>query len=103
MWTSARLAARLRCTSTAPRASYSRRQSSARRIIATCWRTAPAGSNLLAESVGYDNIRLEATVAGFNEDQDRVTVRFADGSTEDADLLIGPDGLYSKVRAQLFP
>jgi len=60
-------------------------------------------NNLLAESVGYDNIRLEAAVAGFDEDQDRVTVRFADGSTEDADLLIGADGLYSRVRAQLFP
>ena len=60
-------------------------------------------NNLLAESVGYDNIRLEAAVAGFEEDQDRVTVRFTDGSTEDADLLIGADGLYSKVRAQLFP
>ncbi|HEX3310539.1 MAG TPA: FAD-dependent monooxygenase, partial [Streptosporangiaceae bacterium] len=60
-------------------------------------------NNLLAESVGYDNIRLEAAVAGFEEDQDRVTVRFADGSTERADLLIGADGLYSKVRAQLFP
>ena len=57
-------------------------------------------NNLLAESVGYDNIRLEATVAGFEGDQDRVTVRFTDGSTEDADLLIGADGLYSKVRAQ---
>ena len=32
-----------------------------------------------------------------------MTVRFTDGSTEDADLLIGADGLYSKVRAQLFP
>ena len=60
-------------------------------------------NNLLAESVGYDNIRLEAAVVGFEEDQDRVTVRFADGSNEDADLLIGADGLYSKVRAQLFP
>jgi 2-polyprenyl-6-methoxyphenol hydroxylase-like FAD-dependent oxidoreductase len=60
-------------------------------------------NNLLAESVAYDNIRLEAAVAGFEEDQDRVTVRFADGSAEDADLLIGADGLYSKVRAQLFP
>jgi 2-polyprenyl-6-methoxyphenol hydroxylase-like FAD-dependent oxidoreductase len=28
-------------------------------------------NNLLAESVGYDNIRLEAAVAGFEEDQDR--------------------------------
>jgi 2-polyprenyl-6-methoxyphenol hydroxylase-like FAD-dependent oxidoreductase len=60
-------------------------------------------NSLLAESVGYDNIRLEAAVAGFEEDQDSVTVRFSDGSTEDADLLIGADGLYSKVRAQLFP
>lgn len=60
-------------------------------------------NNRLAESVGYDNIRLEAAVDGFEEDQDRVTVRFTDGSTEDADLLIGADGLYSKVRAQLFP
>ena len=42
-------------------------------------------NNLLAESVGYDNIRLEATVAGFEEHQDDVTVRFTDGSTEDAD------------------
>lgn len=60
-------------------------------------------NDLLAESVGYGNIRLEAAVAGFEEDQDSVTVRFADGSTEEADLLIGADGLYSKVRAQLFP
>jgi 2-polyprenyl-6-methoxyphenol hydroxylase-like FAD-dependent oxidoreductase len=60
-------------------------------------------NNLLAESVGYDNIRLKAAVAGFEEGQDRVTVRFTDGSTKDADLLIGADGLYSKVRAQLFP
>jgi len=60
-------------------------------------------NNLLAESVGYDNIRLEATVAGFEEHQDGVTVRFTDGSTEDADLLIGADGLYSRVRAQLSP
>jgi 2-polyprenyl-6-methoxyphenol hydroxylase-like FAD-dependent oxidoreductase len=38
-------------------------------------------NRLLAESVGYGNIRLEAAVAGFEEDQDSVTVRFSDGST----------------------
>jgi 2-polyprenyl-6-methoxyphenol hydroxylase-like FAD-dependent oxidoreductase len=60
-------------------------------------------NNLLAESVGYDNIRLEAAVVGFEEDQDSVTIRFSDGSTEQADVFIGADGLYSNVRAQLFP
>jgi 2-polyprenyl-6-methoxyphenol hydroxylase-like FAD-dependent oxidoreductase len=60
-------------------------------------------NDLLAESVGYGNIRLEAAVAGFEEHEASVTVRFSDGSTERADLLIAADGLYSKVRAQLFP
>jgi 2-polyprenyl-6-methoxyphenol hydroxylase-like FAD-dependent oxidoreductase len=60
-------------------------------------------NDLLAESVGYGNIRLEAAVAGFEEHEAGVTVRFSDGSTERADLLIAADGLYSKVRAQLFP
>jgi len=60
-------------------------------------------NDLLAESVGYGNIRLSAAVAGFEEHEASVTVRFSDGSTERADLLIAADGLYSKVRAQLFP
>ena len=60
-------------------------------------------NDLLAESVGYGNIRLEAAVAGFEEHEDSVTVRFSDGSAERADLLIAADGLHSKVRAQLFP
>jgi len=56
-------------------------------------------NDLLAESVGYGNIRLEASVAGFEEHEASVTVRFSDGSTERADLLIAADGLYSKVRS----
>ena len=57
-------------------------------------------NDLLAESVGYGNIRLEAAVVGFEEHEASVTVRFSDGSAERADLLIAADGLYSKVRAQ---
>jgi len=60
-----------------------------------------AGLNtLLAESVGYDRIRLEAAVVGFEENQDGVTIRFADGSTEEADVLIGADGLCCRSSAR---
>ncbi len=37
------------------------------------------------------------------DEPDGVVVRFEDGSTARADLLVGADGLRSAVRAQLFP
>jgi 2-polyprenyl-6-methoxyphenol hydroxylase-like FAD-dependent oxidoreductase len=63
----------------------------------------PELNQLLADAVGRENIRLGARVTGFAEEADGVTVRFADSSEERADLLIGADGVYSKVRAQLLP
>jgi 2-polyprenyl-6-methoxyphenol hydroxylase-like FAD-dependent oxidoreductase len=39
---------------------------------------------------------------GFEQDQDGVTVRFADGGSERGDLLIGADGIHGTVRDALF-
>jgi 2-polyprenyl-6-methoxyphenol hydroxylase-like FAD-dependent oxidoreductase len=60
-------------------------------------------SNMLADEVGRSRIRLNAHFTGYIENADSVTAHFSDGSTEEADLLIGADGAYSAVRAQLLP
>jgi len=43
-------------------------------------------SKVLSEAVG--DVHLDRQVTGFDEDDDHVTVRFADGATEDADALV---------------
>ncbi|WP_329066880.1 FAD-dependent oxidoreductase [Amycolatopsis sp. NBC_01480] len=60
-------------------------------------------NELLAEAVGPDHLRTSARVVGYEDRASAVTVRFEDGSTTEADLLIGADGVYSKVREQLSP
>jgi 2-polyprenyl-6-methoxyphenol hydroxylase-like FAD-dependent oxidoreductase len=52
--------------------------------------------------VGEDPLRLDSEVSGFEQDEVGVTVLFVDGSEERADLLMGADGLRSKIRAELF-
>lgn len=63
----------------------------------------PQLNRLLAEAVGQHNIRIGSKVVGFEERDDGVDVRFADGHSGRADLLLGADGVHSAVRAQLVP
>lgn len=46
-------------------------------------------------------LRTSAEVVGYDQDGDGVTARLADGSTVAGAALIGADGLWSKIRAQL--
>ncbi|MEQ9041998.1 MAG: FAD-dependent monooxygenase [Silicimonas sp.] len=47
--------------------------------------------------------RLDRTATGFDDGGDRVVCHFADGSNEEADLLVGADGFRSAIRAQMLP
>ncbi|MBP2324758.1 2-polyprenyl-6-methoxyphenol hydroxylase-like FAD-dependent oxidoreductase [Kibdelosporangium banguiense] len=60
-------------------------------------------NDLLADTVGRGNIRLATGFNAYKEHTDHVTVRFSDGSSENADVLVGADGAYSTVRSQLVP
>ncbi|SEF37566.1 2-polyprenyl-6-methoxyphenol hydroxylase [Amycolatopsis pretoriensis] len=60
-------------------------------------------TDLLADAVGRDNIRLATGFAAYDEHADHVTVRLGDGGEETADVLVGADGAHSAVRAQLVP
>ncbi len=58
--------------------------------------------------LGADAVRVGAAFAGFSQSSSQVTVRVRDrfgGDTSvlPADVLVGADGLYSGVRAQLHP
>ncbi len=63
----------------------------------------PQLNNILAEAMGKGNINLHARVVGFEENADEVKVLLENGEHILADLLIGADGVYSKVRNQLLP
>ena len=51
-----------------------------------------------------ENVRLNSKVVEVkeNEDEDGVEVRLSDRAVEKDDVLIGPDGLHSMVREELF-
>jgi 2-polyprenyl-6-methoxyphenol hydroxylase-like FAD-dependent oxidoreductase len=63
----------------------------------------PELNRLLAEAVGHENIRVNAKIQAFEEQADYIEVTLSNGQVERADLLIGADGVYSAVRAQLVP
>lgn len=49
------------------------------------------------------NVRLGMSVSSIAQDDDGADVVFTDGSTGRYDLVIGADGLFSKVRQLMFP
>jgi 2-polyprenyl-6-methoxyphenol hydroxylase-like FAD-dependent oxidoreductase len=48
-------------------------------------------------------IEFGRACTGFEQDRDRVTVQFSDGSSADADVLVGADGIGSPVRRRYLP
>lgn len=48
-----------------------------------------------------DVVSYEKRFEKFVDDGDRVEVHFVDGTTESVDLLLGADGIWSRVRAEL--
>ena len=48
-------------------------------------------------------LRLGKKLVAYDEKGEQVVLRFDDGSTEVCDLLVGADGVWSKVRSQLLP
>ncbi|WP_243058466.1 FAD-dependent monooxygenase [Nocardioides sp. SR21] len=60
-------------------------------------------AGILAEEVekaGVD-VRLGSTITAIDDHGDSVTVTLSDGSTETVDLLVGADGIRSKVRGMI--
>ncbi len=61
---------------------------------------------LYAALLGFqdpERYHLGKEFAGFEDQDGRVRIRFADGATDEADLLVGADGIRSTVRGLLFP
>ena len=54
-----------------------------------------------ARELKHDVIRLNRKAVGFVEEENGVTLRFADGSSASGDLLIGADGLKSAIARQI--
>ncbi|XP_057768951.1 zeaxanthin epoxidase, chloroplastic [Salvia miltiorrhiza] len=57
---------------------------------------------ILATAVGSDIIMNESNVMDFVDDGQKVTVKLENGQSYEGDLLVGADGIWSKVRKNLF-
>lgn len=58
---------------------------------------------ILLSALPADVVRPGAKCTGFEQEAEGVSVRFADGHTDRADLVVGADGIHSAIRRQLFP
>ncbi|MCL7041879.1 hypothetical protein MKW94_020709 [Papaver nudicaule] len=58
--------------------------------------------DILVKAVGLDIVHNKSKVVDFVEDPDKVTVVLEDGRKFEGDVLVGADGIWSKVRSKLF-
>jgi 2-polyprenyl-6-methoxyphenol hydroxylase-like FAD-dependent oxidoreductase len=58
---------------------------------------------ILANALPRDVLRLGSQFTHLAHESGQVRAHFEDGSVETADLLVGADGIHSRVREQLFP
>lgn len=56
---------------------------------------------VLHDRLDPTQVQFGRQAVGFEQNTQRVLVRFADGGTEEGDVLIGADGLHSVVRRQI--
>ncbi len=55
----------------------------------------------LSDVVSQRSVHVQAHCVGFRQEPGHVIAHFVDGHEQQADLLVGADGLYSVIREQL--
>lgn len=60
-------------------------------------------ASILSNALPRDVLRLASQFTHLAQESGQVRAHFKDGSVETADLLVGADGIHSRVREQLFP